>query len=77
MNVLFYLTRFPGFGGIETVTELIGNQLTSDGVNFTILTHLAQQRESALLNKVEYHIMPDESAYYSKENLEFAEAVVS
>lgn len=30
-----------------------------------------------MLNKVEYHIMPDEPSYYSKENLEFAEAVVS
>lgn len=77
MNVLFYLTRFPGFGGIETVTELIGNQLADEGVNITILTHLAQQRDSALLNKVEYHIMPDESSYYSKANLEFAESVVS
>lgn len=77
MNILFYLERFPGFGGIETVTEVIGNQLTDEGMNITILTHLAQQRDSALLNKVEYHIMPDESSYYSKANLEFAESVVS
>lgn len=32
-NILFYLHRFPGLGGIETVTSVIANYLVNKGFN--------------------------------------------
>lgn len=43
MNILFYMTRYPGWGGIENVTSLIVSEL-SKTENVFILSHLQQNR---------------------------------
>lgn len=72
MNILFYLNRFPGWGGIETVTELIGSKLAESGHDIHILSHRHQDRPSELLNKASFHTMPDGKSLSSRENMEFA-----
>ena len=76
MKILFYLTRFPGFGGIESVTELIGGKLCDEGHELSILTHLTQSRPSALLERCEIFIMPDKESWYSKANMDYATKIL-
>ena len=75
-NILFYLTRFPGWGGIETVTEIIGLQLNKQGYDITILTHTRQDRPSKLLDKVHYYVMPDEGQYNTVQNQEYLKEII-
>lgn len=72
MNILFYLSRFPGWGGIETVTEILGNELVHLGFKVSILTHLRQECPSELMNKAHYYVMPDEGEWETEANAEFA-----
>jgi glycosyltransferase involved in cell wall biosynthesis len=72
MNILFYLSRFPGYGGIETVTEIIGNRLVSDNHQITILSHVRQERDSALMPRSTYYLMPDVGKWDTIENEIFA-----
>lgn len=76
MNILFYLTRFPGFGGIETVTELVGSELLIRGHKITILTHMSQERTSDLGKHVQIYVFPQATPFSSKKNLQFAESIV-
>ncbi|MCM1372247.1 MAG: glycosyltransferase [Bacteroides sp.] len=76
MTILFYLTRFPGFGGIETVTELIGCELLKKGHHITILSHMRQDRPSELVAQSKFHLFPKTESLYNTENLLFAETVV-
>lgn len=72
MRILFYLSRFPGWGGIETVTEILGNKLVDLGYQVDLLTHSRQDRQSELLKRGTYYIMPDEGKWDTKKNREFA-----
>lgn len=76
MKILFYLSRFPGWGGIETVTEILGNELVHRGFELSILTHMRQDCPSELVNKVQYYLMPDEGAWHTPANVEFAKNLV-
>lgn len=76
MNILFYLNRFPGWGGIETVTELIGSRLAESGHNIHILSHKRQDRPSGLLSLATFHTMPDGKSLSSRENMDFAVRLV-
>lgn len=76
MNILFYLHRFPGFGGIETVTELIGCYLSNRGHCITILAALHQERESELMHLASYFRLPDADDLNSESNYEFAESLL-
>ena len=60
MKILFYLSRFPGWGGIESVTETIGCRLAEMGYEISILAHVRQERPSALLQKAAFHLLPDD-----------------
>ena len=42
MDLLFYLTRYPGVGGIENVTNMIAKRLL-DGNQISILAHIQQE----------------------------------
>lgn len=44
MNILFYLTRYPGVGGIETVTSQIIEQLTLKGDTIDVISHWQQEQ---------------------------------
>lgn len=72
MNILFYLSRFPGWGGIETVTEYLGNAFINNGHQISILTHCRQDRYSTLIEKCTYYIMPEEGMWDTPANRQYA-----
>ncbi len=76
MKILFYISRFPGWGGIETVTEIIGNALLKVGCSVAILTHQQQERSSTLQQNVKIFVMPDEKKWESDLNKCYAIDVV-
>lgn len=77
MKILFYMTRFPGFGGIETVTEIIGNALIDKGYEIILLAHLLQSdRESLLVKRCKCFYMPDDIDWTANDNYTFAERII-
>lgn len=50
MKVLFLLYRYPGYGGIETVTTVLANYLSAQGVDVSILS--LRQENSELLGNL-------------------------
>lgn len=45
MNILFYLTRYPGMGGIETVTSQMIEQFTlKEGHAIDVISHWQQEQ---------------------------------
>ena len=76
MNILFYLIRYPGIGGIESVTRLIAEHLNvSYNVNITILSFLQQGNSSCSFAKILK--MPNSKKWCSRENYDFAEKVIA
>ena len=50
MNILFVLQRYPGFGGIETVTKLLSEEFCKiQGFNVTVFSTAQQDNPSQLL----------------------------
>ncbi len=76
MKILFYLFRFPGWGGIETVTETIGCKLADLGHEIYLLSHVSQDRESALIQRASFFSLPDKECRDSSENLAFARNLI-
>lgn len=71
------MTRFPGFGGIETVTEIIGNALIDKGYEIILLAHLLQSdRESLLVKRCKCFYMPDDIDWTANDNYTFAERII-
>ena len=60
MNVLMYLNRYPGYGGIEIVTTYLSNYLVAHGINVSILSFTSQAEKllaACLCDKVNvYHV---------------------
>lgn len=69
------MTRFPGIGGIETVTTLIIEKLIEKN-HITILSHF-QQDTSSIPEQVELYNMINRSNLNSKENFEYADKIAS
>lgn len=75
MNVLMYLHRYPGYGGIESVTTHLSNYLVNKGIKISILSFLSQNEESLrlLLNngiKI-FHISKDANNLAIKEYIKY------
>ena len=77
MKILFYLSRFPGWGGIETITEMVGSRLSELGYQLSILTHVQQNRPSQLMEKANYYLMPDAGSWDTAGNREYAVRVMN
>ena len=76
MNILFYLIRYPGIGGIESVTHLVAEQLNvSYNANVTILSFLQQGDCACSFAKILK--MPNSKEWCAKENYVFAEQVIA
>ncbi|WP_455621549.1 glycosyltransferase [Parabacteroides sp.] len=76
MNILFYLTRYPGVGGIETVTtQIVGHFVQKQGYTIDILSHRQQQTENDL-QICNILCMPNEKQWTAQENISFACNVV-
>lgn len=75
MNLLFYLSRYPAVGGIETVTSMIIEKLIVNN-RISIISH-SQQDEMSIHENVRLFKMPDGNKWYTKENYMFADRIVS
>lgn len=52
-NILFYLHRFPGLGGIEIVTSVIANYLVKQGFNIYFYSPTADKMYAKLDSRIE------------------------
>ena len=76
MNILFYLYRYPAFGGIETVTRLITEKLAiSNHFKITVLSYTKQDSFTTLDN-ITLKTMPNPKNWESEENFIFAEKII-
>lgn len=77
MKVLFYLVRFPAFGGIETVTNIIGNELISSGNFFVdIITNIKGDRDMPLMHLVNLFVFPDQKKWHSDKNKQYLRMIL-
>lgn len=76
-KILFYMTRFPGVGGIEQVTSIIIKELLRREFNISILTHMSQLA-NAEFDAFSHLIlrMPNNKKWCAKENYLFTEAII-
>lgn len=76
MNILFYLTRYPGVGGIETVTsQMIGQLTLKDGHSIDVISHWQQEGGGRIYARRIYP-MPNNKQWTAQENISFACDVV-
>lgn len=71
MNILFYLTRYPGVGGIETVTSQIIEQLSLKGHVVDIISHW-QQKQNAEIFARNIFPVPNDKQWTAQENITYA-----
>lgn len=56
-NILFYLSRYPGFGGIEQCTNILCNELINRNYNLYIVSQLQENEKELILlldKKIEF-----------------------
>lgn len=77
-SILFLLARYPGYGGIETVTTLLANQFI-DKYRVSVCS-IDQQDEEHLLpaldSRVAFYKMPYNGLKQSKKNVSFLYAII-
>jgi glycosyltransferase involved in cell wall biosynthesis len=69
MNLLFYLSRYPGWGGIETVTYTIVPELLKLGYKVDIVSHRQEMEAQSAIPDVTLYKMPEDT-FYSAKNVE-------
>ncbi len=78
MHILFYMTTYTGYGGIETVTsQVLGKLCALDGIKVTVIAHLNGNNPHCFTKGIDYRLMPDSVPSYTKKNFDFAEGIVS
>ncbi len=60
MNILFYLYRYPGWGGIETVTSTITSELIEQGHEVFILSETWQDNKHSFIDGLKIIHLPYE-----------------
>lgn len=79
-SVLFYIARYPGYGGIESITTLFANHLASDLKYKVSIISCVQQDESILLEKLNsgilFYKLPNIKKINSEENQTFFNKIV-
>lgn len=73
MNILFLLTNYPGFGGIEKVTTYITSYLYNKGYNISILAYgvSAPSLIASLPKGIILNFVPELTNYVSRKNIEY------
>lgn len=73
MNILFLLSHYPGYGGIEKVSEYIAIYLRRHGYNIVFLSYgtNAQSLIGSTLEGVQLYFLPKPLDYVSNENTAF------
>ena len=68
MKILFFLNRYPEYGGIEKVTEVLSDYLAFRGHNISILSLISNESAIKAKNpRISYFCTPSNS-FVSKEN---------
>lgn len=75
-RLCFYLTRFPEYGGIGTVTTLIINELSKRGYYIIILSHLKQNKDTGLIKNIPIYYLPDTDKWNTPKNYDQAKAIL-
>lgn len=76
MKILFYLTRYPGVGGIETVTLQILSYLTvNKKYNIDVLSHWQEEQRGEICTQNVFQ-MPNKESWLAKENFSFADEII-
>lgn len=76
MNILFYLTRYPGVGGIESVTsQIIGQLALKEGHAIDVISHWQQEQKGDIYARSIYP-MPSNKQWTAQDNISFACDVV-
>lgn len=71
MKILFYLHRYPDFGGIEKVTEVLSNYLSKRGFEISILSYRFNKSISISNHNISYYIMPEDTFSESINNTQY------
>lgn len=73
MRILFYITSYPGYGGIEKVTTILSNYLNANGIEVEILSfkNQAESLLEELSRDVKVTFVPDSSNFVSDTNRNF------
>ena len=80
MNILFYLHRFPGFGGIEGVVATLAKEFVRRGHSVSVLSHFSGDGTSditQLPTSVQTFTLPDRARLVSRENRAFVRELVA
>lgn len=78
MNILFYLHRFPAFGGIEVVTATLANAFCQQGHRVAVVSHVKGEGQNDAQNlddRILLAMMPHED-FYSKANQDFLQEFI-
>lgn len=68
MKILFYLTRYPGIGGIEMVTSLITGKLLQRGYEVEVVSHIQQNAD---IQDITIFFFPDGEQFDTPYNRQF------
>lgn len=76
-KILFYLSRFPDFGGIERVTATLANYLSNQGISVDILSVRYNDKINYKLNKqINIYHLPDSINLVSNNNIHFLQTLI-
>lgn len=78
MNILFYLHRYPEFGGVEKVTEVLTQYLSGkEGYEISILSYIQNEKSFYDNDRISYYKMPDNTFTPTKANVEFIRFLIT
>lgn len=77
-KILFYLSRFPDFGGIERVTATLANYLSNQGISVDILSVRYNNKINYTLNKqINIYHLPDSKDLTSNNNIHYLQTLIN
>lgn len=68
MKILFYQHRYPEFGGIEKVTEILSRYLVEKHYNISILSFIQNPLAFNIQKGIHYYQMPEQQLVSEKNN---------
>lgn len=77
-SILFYIARYPGYGGIENITTLLANHFSSSN-KVSILSCTQQDKDTLLqkLNsKISYYTLPNNTNIRAEENQKLFDQII-
>lgn len=79
-SILFYIARYPGYGGIENITTLLSNYFISEKQYKVSILSCTQQAEEELLPqlniKIQFYKLPNNTIVNTEENQFFFNQIV-